>query len=133
LWRARADGSSEATRLAAGVAASLRNPMWWNGRLYHLSDEGGSDNLWSMAADGSDRKAVTRHREFDVINPQLQDGRIVYQYGADIHVLTLDSGEDRVVAIDLASDFEQRRTRWLEKPLDYLDSVSLDAKGERAV
>ena len=133
LWRARADGSSEATRLAAGVAASLRNPMWWNGRLYHLSDEGGSDNLWSMAADGSDRKAVTRHREFDVINPQLQDGRIVYQYGADIHVLTLDSGEDRVVAIDLASDFEQRRTRWLEKPLDYLDSVSLDGKGERAV
>lgn len=133
IWRAAADGKTEATRLAADIDASLRSPMWWNGRLYHLSDEGGSDNLWSMAGDGSARQAVTRHRDFDVMNPRLQDGRIVYQYGADIRVLNLESGEDRVVPIDLVSDFEQRRTRWLDKPLDYLDGISIDSKGERAI
>lgn len=112
LWRAPLDGSAEATRLAPQVKASLRSPMWWNGRLYHLSDESGSDNLWSMGADGSDRRAVTTHVEFDVIDPQLDNGRIVYQYGADIRSIDLASGEDRVVPIDLVSDFEQWRA-WM--------------------
>jgi tricorn protease len=133
LWRAPVDASGEATRLAAGVDASLRRPMWWKGRLYHLSDESGSDNLWSMAADGSDRRALTTFSEFEVRDPQLQDGHIVFQYGADIHDLDLGTGKDRVVPIDLVSDFEQRRTRWLEKPLDYLDDVALSADGSRVV
>ncbi len=133
LWRAPADGSAEATRLAAQVNASLRRPMWWQGRLYHLSDESGSDNLWSMAADGSDRRALTSFSDFEVRDPQLQDGHIVYQYGADIRDLDLATGSDRVVPINLVSDFEQRRTRWLEKPLDYLDDVALSADGSRAI
>ncbi|MBL0162245.1 MAG: PDZ domain-containing protein [Xanthomonadales bacterium] len=133
LWRAPADGSAEATRLDADVNASLRRPMWWKGRLYHLSDETGSDNLWSMGADGSDRRALTSFNAFEVRDPQLQDGHIVYQYGADIRDIDLATGTDRVVPIDLVSDFEQRRTRWLEKPLDYLDDVALNADGSRAV
>ncbi|HQY56116.1 MAG TPA: PDZ domain-containing protein, partial [Dokdonella sp.] len=35
--------------------------------------------------------------------------------------------------INLVSDFEQRRMRWLEKPLDYLDDVALSADGSRVV
>jgi tricorn protease len=133
LWRAAVDGSTEATRLATDVDASLRRPMWWNGRLYHLSDETGSDNLWSMAADGSDRRALTRFSEFEVRDPQLRDGHIVFQYGADIHDLDLATSKDHTVPIDLVSDFEQRRTRWLEKPLDYLDDMALSADGAQVV
>jgi tricorn protease len=133
IWRAPLDGAGEATRLAGNVDASLRQPMWWQGRLYHLSDESGSDNLWSMAADGSDRRALTTYHEFEVRDPQLQDGHIVYQYGADIRDIDLASGTDRVVPINLVSDFEQRRMRWLEKPLDYLDDVALSADGTRSV
>ena len=133
IWRAPLAGGAEATRLAADVNASLRRPMWWQGRLYHLSDESGSDNLWSMAADGSDRRALTTFSEFEVRDPQLQNGHIVYQYGADIRDIDLATGTDRVVPINLVSDFEQRRTRWLEKPLDYLDDVALSADGSRTV
>ncbi|MGB0133070.1 S41 family peptidase, partial [Dokdonella sp.] len=133
IWRAPVDGSTEAVRLASKVDASLRSPMWWQGRLYHLSDESGADNLWSMNADGGDRKQLTSHTDFDVIDPQLREGRVVYQSGADIRVFDVASGEDRIVAIDLVSDFEQRRTRWLEKPLKYLEDATLSADGSRAV
>ncbi|MFZ1621076.1 S41 family peptidase [Dokdonella sp.] len=133
IWRAPLDGGSEALRLAPELNASLRRPMWWQGRLYHLSDESGSDNLWSMAADGSDRRALTTFSEFEVRDPHLQNGHIVYQYGADIRDIDLASGTDRVVPINLVSDFEQRRMRWLEKPLDYLDDVALSADGSRVV
>ncbi len=133
IWRASLSGNAEATRLAANVNASLRRPMWWQGRLYHLSDESGSDNLWSMAADGSDRRALTTFSEFEVRDPQLQNGHIVYQYGADIRDIDLATATDRIVPIHLVSDFQQRRTRWLEKPLDYLDDVALSADGSRTV
>ncbi len=133
IWRAPLDGRTEATRLAADLNASIRRPMWWQGRLYHLSDETGSDNLWSMAADGSDRRPVTSFSEFEVRDPQLQNGHIVFQYGADIHDFELATAKDRIVPINLVSDFEQRRTRWLDKPLDYLDDVALSSDGSRTV
>ncbi len=133
IWRAPVDGSAEAIRLAANVDASLRSPMWWQGRLYHLSDESGSDNIWSMGADGSDRRALTSFSEFEVRNPQLQNGHIVYQYGADIHDFDITTGKDRVIPINLVSDFEQRRERWLDKPLDYLDDVALSPDGSQTV
>ena len=54
LWRYDLAGASEAAPLLATDAGNNKRPMWWQGRLYFISDRGGSDNLWSMAADGSD-------------------------------------------------------------------------------
>ena len=36
-------------------------PMWNDGRIYFLSDQGGTSNIWSIEPDGSDR----RHRGHD--------------------------------------------------------------------
>lgn len=131
VWRWSTGSTSEAVRLAADLDANLSRPMWWNGRLYALSDADGVANLWSMAADGSDRRQLTRHREYEVRGPALGDGRIVYQHGADLRVLDLASGDDRPLPIMLGSDFEQRRVRYLRKPLAYLSGVSLAADGSR--
>ncbi|MGB0134100.1 S41 family peptidase, partial [Dokdonella sp.] len=132
IWRGPVDGSAEAVRLAPTLNASLRSPMWSQGRLYHLSDESGADNLWSMDAEGGDRRQLTTHSDFDVIDPQMRDGRIAYQHGADIRVFDVASGDDRVVPINLVSDFEQRRMRWVEKPMKYFEGVSLSADGSQA-
>ena len=133
LWRAPADGSSEATRIAADADASLSRPMWWNNQLYLLSDETGISNLWRMDANGGSRVALTRFSDFEVRDPQLDAGRIVYQHGADIRLFDIASGEDRAVSIDIASDFEQRRTRWIEKPLQYFEGATIAGDGSRAV
>ncbi len=131
LWRWSVDGDAEAQRIAADLDANLSRPMWWNGRLYALGDADGVANLWSMAADGSDRRALTRHVEFEVRTPSLGDGRIVYQHGADLRVFDLASAEDRLVPITLGSDFEQRRERFLRRPLAFVGSLELSAAGDR--
>src|SRR5690606_17800989 len=133
LWRAPADGSAEAARIAPGVDASLSRAMWWNGHVYHLSDENGIANLWRMDADGGAREALTRFTDYEVRDPQLDSGRIVYQQGADIRLFDIASGSDRIVPIDIASDFEQRRTRWIEKPLQYFQDAAIAGDGSRAV
>jgi tricorn protease len=51
LWRYALDGKGEAVRMhtePAVLAGNNKRPMWWQGRVYYISDEGGSDNLWSM-------------------------------------------------------------------------------------
>ncbi|MGQ5521863.1 S41 family peptidase [Chitinimonas sp. PSY-7] len=130
LWRYRLDGNGEAERIGP-QDANVRRPMWWQGRLLVVSDRSGRDNLWSMAADGTDMRQLTRHQDFDIRTASLGQGKVSYQLGADIRVFDLVSQQDQMVDIQLVSDFDQQRTRWLEKPLRYLSSTRFSPDGER--
>ncbi|MBI5689397.1 MAG: PD40 domain-containing protein [Verrucomicrobia bacterium] len=130
LWRFAA-GATEATPLTASYAGTSKSPMWWRGRLYFASDRDGTMNLWSMQPDGSDLRQHTRHADFGVKFPALQGGRIAYQNGADLWLLDLASGRNALVPVRLASDFDQTREKWVEKPLDYLTHMAVSPTGNR--
>lgn len=131
LWRFDPAGKTEATRLAPDWQASLTRPMPWNGRIWLLADEDGSYNLWSMAADGSDRRQHTTHADFEPSGATLHSGRIVYQHGADLRLFDTSSDDDRLIPVSLVSDFEQRRSRWLTEPLKFLTASAFGQNGER--
>jgi tricorn protease len=133
LWRYDLGTDAEAVPMLAGDSGNNKRPMWWQHRLYFISDRGGSDNLWSMAPDGSDPRQLTRYADWDVRNAQLGDGRIVYQLGADLHVLDVASATDEKLAISLVSDFDQQRTRQIRSPLENLTRVQVAGKAERIV
>lgn len=130
LWRFDLRGGSEAERIGPRDA-NLRRPMWWNGRVVVIADIDHRDNLWSLAADGSDPRPLTRHADFGVRSAHLHGDRVVYQLGADLHVLDLAQGEDRRLDVHLVSDFDQRRSRWIDDPLRYLDAVAFAPRGDR--
>ena len=129
LWKFGLDGKAEAVRLAADVQASLSRPMVAGERLNFVSDADGIHNLWSMQFDGSDRRQHTRHTELDVRGATLGDGRIVYQHGADLRRFDIASGNDEVIAINLVSDFEQRRQRWLRTANTFTTDIALAKDG----
>ncbi|QNA88458.1 peptidase S41 [Massilia sp. Dwa41.01b] len=137
LWRfdlaAGGKAPGEATPLFKGDSNNNRHAMWWQGRLYFISDADGADNIWSSQPDGSDRRQHTRHKEWDVRSAALSDGRIVYGLGADLHVLEIASGTDTLVKASLVSDFDQTRMRRVKSPLDALTSIELANKAERIV
>jgi tricorn protease len=62
-----------------------------------------------------------------VRNAALGDGRIVYQLGAEMHVLDLATSKDEQLAINLVSDFDQQRA---PDPLaaGYLTNVQIAGK-----
>lgn len=130
LWRFDLRGGSEAERIGPRDA-NLRRPMWWNGRLVVIADIDHRDNLWTLAADGGDPRQLTRHADFSVRSAQLHGDRVVYQLGADLHVLDLANGADQRLEVRLVSDFEQRRGRWIDDPLRYLEKVDFAPKGDR--
>lgn len=132
LWRF-AEGDLEATPLTADFKGSSRDPLWWKGRVYFTTDRDGVMNLWSMKPDGTDLKQLTKHKDFDVKSPAHHDGRIVYQHGADLRLITISNGRDVALDIRLASDFDQTRERWVKKPLDFLTSAHVSPNGDRLV
>ena len=130
LWK-YVEGAAEAVPLTADYAGTSKTPMWWNGRVYFLSDRDGTMNVWSMDEDGRDLRQHTHHKGWDADQASLSDGRIAYKLGADLHVLDVATGTDQALDVRLSSDFDQERESWVKKPMDYLTSIALSPKGDR--
>lgn len=130
LWRFTS-GEPEAAPLATDFKGTSRNPMWWQGRVYFISDRDGIMNLWSMTPDGADLRQHTRHTGFDIQTAALQGGRIVYARAGDLHLHDLSTGTDTVLNVTLSSDLDQQREKWVKRPLDYLTSARLSPTGDR--
>ncbi len=130
LWKF-AGGAAEAVPLTADFAGTSRNAMYWQGRVYFLTDRDGTMNLWSMNDAGKDLKQLTRHQGLDIRSASLGGGKIVYQFGADVRLFDIAAGTDRPVPISLSSDFDNLREKWVKTPMDYLTSVHLSPDGAK--
>ncbi len=133
LWRFQMGGSEEAIPLLPDYTGTSSYPMWWNDRLYFLTDRDGTMNLWSMNREGESLSQHTNHRGWDVKSPSLFRGTAVYQVGADLYLYDLARGRETKLSISLVSDFDHLRERWVKKPLDYLTSAHPSPSGDDVV
>ncbi len=131
LWRY--DGQNEAVPLTADYTGTSAHPMFFQGRVYFLSDRDGVMNVWSMDPDGKNLKQESHQRFFDVESASVADGHIVYASGADLWMLDLAAGHEEIIPITLASDFDQLREHWVKKPLEYLTAAHIAPDGSSVV
>lgn len=129
IWRWDGDGE-EAVNLTDDHPGEHYNPMWWDGRVYFICERSGTRNLWSMKPNGEDKAQLTFHDGWDVRQASLSGGRIAYQQGADIRLLDLTTESDRVIPIQLPSDFDQMREQWVDNPMSYFSSAHVHPEGE---
>lgn len=132
IWVFR-EGADEAERLSDDYAGENHTPMWWDSRLYFITDRDGTMNIWSMDEAGADLAQHTHHSGWDVRDAALDGGRIVYQVGADLWLFDVATGDTQLISITLASDVDQWRDKWVKEPMEYLTSVRLHPKGESVV
>ncbi len=132
LWKYTL-GEPEAAPLTEDFAGTSKAPMWWQGRVYFVTDRDGTMNLWSMNPKGGDLQQLTKHKGWDVKSPALDDGRIIYQLGADLHLFDIARKSDRLIPITLTSDFDQEREKWVKKPVQFLTAAHLSPDGDRLV
>ncbi|MGC1423968.1 MAG: S41 family peptidase [Terracidiphilus sp.] len=131
IWKF--DGHSEAVALTADWTGASTQPMFWNGRVYFLSDRDGIMNVFSMDEQGHGLKQESHQRIFDISSASIDDGRIVYACGADLWLLDLKSGHEQIIPITLASDFDQLREHWVKKPVEFLTAFHIAPDGTSAV
>jgi tricorn protease len=130
IWRYEVNKNHEAVRLAVNFGAPVLYPMWSDGRIYFVSDKNGADNIWSMDERGNDIKEHTKHSMWDVRAPQVRNGKIIYQLGADIRVFDTSTNTDQMIDISIISDQDYKRQHWEDKPLNYLSSAKLSPTGK---
>ena len=126
-------GSAEAVPLTGDFTGTSKEPHWYQGRVYFVSDRDGTMNLWSMNEDGKDLQQLTDHKGWDAKSSSLDGGKIAYQVGADIYVYDISRKTDRIVPITLSSDFDQLREKPVKSPMDYLTTYNISPSGDRVV
>lgn len=132
LWAWDGEGT-EAVELTADRPGMSTRPQAWGDRVLFVDDRDGSMDLWSMAPDGADPKQHTQHETFDVQWPSVSGDVAVYQHGADLRRLDLETGEGGVIDITLVSDEDQTRDTWIDQPMDWLTAAHPSADGTKVV
>lgn len=133
IWSYQLGSDKEATRLTKKHKGSTRAPMVYQNRLYFVSNQSGTDNIWSMTLTGRDQTQLTHYDDFSIRDVQLDSGRIIYQLGADLLVYDITQNSSQKWAIQLTSDFSQTRAHWLKEPLKYLSAAELASTSKKVV
>ena len=131
IWRYKIGSDKEAQQLTQPEQGSVRQPMYWDNRVYFISDKDGTDNLWSMSTKGHDLWQHTHYKDFPIRAASLDKGKVVYQHGADIVLFDIKSSKADVLDINLISDSPHQREKWVKQPLNYMTAAHLSADGDK--
>ena len=135
IWKF--DGRNEAACLTCDWKGTSKSPRVWNNRVYFLSDRTDNTmNVWSMTGDGKDLKQVTFHNDYEVRDFAIDAGKLVYQQGADLHIVNVSQpviakASSSSISIGVSSDMDQLRDRWVKRPADFLTEYHIDKTGDR--
>lgn len=130
IWKF--DGSHEATNITGDFEGTSTSPMVYKDRIYFLSDRDGTMNLWSMNKEGKDLKQQTFSKGWDIQSPSITDTKIVYQKGADIWLYDIATSQEKLLDINLASDFDQRKPKWIKSPVNSISYADISPNGNYA-
>ncbi|NVK55461.1 MAG: PD40 domain-containing protein [Alteromonadaceae bacterium] len=133
LWRFNPAQDNEATPLTKAHDASASEPMYYKDKLYFISNKDGNDNLWVMSANGKNLKAITKFQDYPVRRAKLDNGRIIFQHGADLKIYDSATDTIKTLNITLSGDFPHLRDKWLTKPTKYLTSVDFNGNKKQVV
>ena len=132
IWRY--DSGSEAVPLTSDYAGTSHNPMFWNGRVYFLSDRDGTMNVFSMDPQGRDVKQHTFITAASTCSRlPLRRERWSTSAAPTSWLLDLNTNQGAIIPITLVSDFDQLRDHWVKKPLEFLTMAHVAPDGTAAV
>lgn len=118
-------------------------PMWVTGGdgsvVYYLSDNGPEHrlNIWRYTLATGQREQVTKYAADDVRWPSIgpgnegsNTGEIIFQLGAELRVVDLATGQDRVVKVTIPGDRPTIKPRTIDAS-KYITNASMSPSGKR--
>lgn len=128
LWRWTLGSKAEAVLLSRGHNGSISQPVFYQGRVYFVSDADGNSNIWSVSASGGDFKQHSFHKDWRIGRISITNDQVLYQLGADLQLLQLADGQTKPLPVAIQSDLVQQRERIISKPLQYFNSAYYQAQ-----
>ena len=107
--------------------------MWVGTTVYFRSDRDGEFNVYAYDTRSKQVRPVTRHTDFPVLTAaaDARSGKMVYEQAGYLHLLDLASGGDRKLAIGVAADLRETRSRFV-RGAEYVRNATISPTGVRA-
>ncbi len=109
------------------------NPVWYNGKVYYISERDYAANIWSYDMKTNTEEQITFHKQFDVKNIDANSNGIVYEYGSYLHFLNPETKETKQLEIHVKGDMNYARTRWMNVSGRNLTNANVSPNGKRAI
>jgi len=107
-------------------------PMYYQNKVYFLSDRDRIMNLFEYDTQSKQTKKVTDFKEFDCKFPSLGDNTIAFENGGYIYLYDLTSGKTDKLSITISEDFSSGRSKQVDAGKT-VDSYAISPDGKRAV
>ncbi len=109
------------------------DPVWFNNKVYYLSERDYASNIWSYDPRTKEEKQLTRHAQYDVKSLDACKDGIIYEYGGYLHFLNPSTGESNQLVIHINGDMNFARQRWETLTANNLANPNISPNGKRAV
>lgn len=107
-------------------------PMYYNDKIYFVSDRNRIANLFVYDTQTKQTRQVTDFKDYDVKFPSLGGDAIVFENGGYIYHHDLLNGQTKKLNIVIAEDFASGRTKQIDAS-NFIYSADLSPDGKRVV
>lgn len=107
-------------------------PTWYGENIYYASDRDTRLNIWSYNTSTGEDVQITSHKDFDVMWPSGNNGKLVYENGGLLYVLNLQNGVSKRITVSIKYDNPNLQSNF-RNVKDFVGSYSLSPTGKRAL
>ncbi|ROL58804.1 protease, partial [Bacteroidetes/Chlorobi group bacterium ChocPot_Mid] len=123
--------SQELTNITQNPAQDII-PMWYNNKIYFLSDRDHFMNIFVYDLNTKQTKKITNFDKYDVKFPSLGAEHIAFENGGYIYLLNLQNDKIEKVNIEISEDYPWIRNK-LENVKDKIASWGISPDGNRGL
>ncbi|WP_340115140.1 S41 family peptidase [Maribellus mangrovi] len=109
------------------------DPVWYDNRVYYLSERDYTSNIWMFDPKTGDEKQITHEAQFDIKSLDACKDAIVYECGGYLHFLNPETGDSKQLVINVKGDMNFARERWENVTAGNLTNANISPNGKRAV
>lgn len=109
------------------------NPVWFQNKVYYLSERDYASNIWMFDPITKEEKQITFHKKFDVKSLDACKDAIVYEQGGYLHVIKANSSSANQLQINVKGDMNFAIKRWENVPASRLTNANISPNGKRAI
>ncbi len=109
------------------------DPVWFQGKVYYLSERDYASNIWSFDPVSGEEKQHTFHKKFDVKSLDAGPNAIIYEQGGYLHILDPANNSTRQIEILVKGDMNFSRPRWEDVSGRNLTNPHISPTGKRAI
>jgi tricorn protease len=105
-------------------------PMWYNNKIYFLSDRDRIMNMFEYDITTKQTRKVTNFNVYDIKFPSIGDKYIIFENGGYLYTYDIPSGLLRKLTIKIADDFVNSRTVLIDAT-KYIENTDISPDGKR--